>query len=103
MRYYDSTPEEAIKELGSHREGLSPAEAAQRLEKNGKNKLADAKKDGLLKRFLKQLADPMILVLLAAALVSGILAVYENESFTEVIIILFVVVVNAVLGVYQEN
>ena len=45
----------------------------------------------------------MTLILLAAAAISGVLAVYENESFTDVIIILFVVVVNAVLGVYQEN
>lgn len=70
---------------------------------NGKNKLAAAKKDSILKQLLKQLADPMIIILLAAAAISGVLAVTQGESFTDVIIILFVVVVNAVLGVYQEN
>lgn len=71
--------------------------------KTGKNKLAAAKKDSILKQLLKQLADPMIIILLAAAAISGVLAVTQGESFTDVIIILFVVVVNAVLGVYQEN
>ena len=49
------------------------------------------------------MADPMILVLLAAAAISGVLAVIENESFADVIIILAVVIINAVLGVYQES
>lgn len=103
MRYYDESAESVLQQVQSEREGLSAAEAAKRLEKNGKNKLKEAKKDSLLKRFFMQMTDPMILVLLAAALISGILAVYENESFTDVIIILLVVIVNAVLGVYQEN
>ena len=68
-----------------------------------KNKLAEGKKDSLLKRFIDQLMDPMILILLAAAAISGVLAVVEGESFTDVIIILAVVIVNAVLGVYQES
>ena len=49
------------------------------------------------------MADPMIIILLAAAAISAVLAVVENESFADVIIILFVVIVNAVLGVYQES
>lgn len=49
------------------------------------------------------MADPMIIILLAAAAISGVLAVTQGESFADVIIILAVVVVNAVLGVYQEN
>lgn len=103
MRFYDTSPEKVLTELQSQKSGLSSEEASVRLEKNGKNKLQAAKKDSLIKRFFMQLIDPMILVLLAAALVSAVLAVCEGESFTDVIIILFVVIVNAVLGVYQES
>ncbi len=103
MRFYDVEKEEVLKELDSTEEGLSSAEAEKRLEKNGKNKLADAKKKPLILRFLSQLADPMIIILLAAAAVSGVLGVVNGEGFTDVIIILAVVLVNAVLGVYQES
>ena len=102
MRYYDQTSDDALRQTRSRREGLSSQEAA-RLAQNGKNKLKEGKKDSLLKRFLLQLADPMILILLAAAAVSAGLAIYEGEGFTDVIIILLVVIINAVLGVYQEN
>ncbi|MBQ2931090.1 MAG: HAD-IC family P-type ATPase, partial [Clostridia bacterium] len=95
--------EQVLKEVASTESGLSPAEASRRLEASGKNKLAEGKKDSLLKRFIDQLMDPMILILLAAAAISGVLAVVEGESFTDVIIILAVVIVNAVLGVYQES
>ena len=103
QRFYDESMEAALQAVSSGRQGLTQAEARSRLEKNGKNKLAQPKKDSLLKRFFMQMVDPMILILLVAAAISGALAVYENESFTDVIIILFVVVVNAILGVYQEN
>ena len=103
MRYYDQTSDDALRQTRSRREGLSSQEAAARLAQNGKNKLKEGKKDSLLKRFLLQLADPMILILLAAAAVSAGLAIYEGEGFTDVIIILLVVIINAVLGVYQEN
>ncbi len=103
QRFYDESKEAALLAVDSSPQGLTQAEAQARLERNGKNQLAREKKDSLLKRFFLQLADPMILILLAAAAISGVLAVYENESFTDVIIILFVVVVNAVLGVYQES
>ena len=92
-----------LTETKSSANGLSAQEAAARLEANGKNKLAEAKKDSLLKRFVSQLMDPMIIILLAAAAISGVLAVVEGESFTDVIIILAVVIINAVLGVYQES
>ncbi len=103
MKLYCEDVERALEQAQSSREGLTSAEAQQRLAANGKNKLAEAKKDSLVKRFFKQMADPMILILLAAALVSGVLAVVEGESFADVIIILAVVLINAVLGVYQEN
>ena len=103
MRYYCEEKETVLGELGSDAEGLSTEEAARRLEQNGKNKLAAAKGKSLFRRFLEQLADPMILILLAAAAVSGVLAWLQGDSYTDVIIILAVVLVNAVLGVYQEN
>ena len=103
MKHYCADAEQVLKEVASTESGLSPAEAARRLEANGKNKLAEGKKDSLLKRFIDQLMDPMILILLAAAAISGVLAIVGGESFTDVIIILAVVIVNAVLGVYQES
>ena len=103
MRYYCEETETTLNELSTTAEGLSAEEAARRLEANGKNRLADAPGKSLIRRFLEQMADPMIIILLVAALISGVLAVVESESFADVIIILAVVIVNAVLGVYQEN
>ena len=104
MKHYCSEISDVLKETRSSQEGLSSQEASSRLEQNGKNKLAEGKKDSLIKRFFMQMADPMILILIAAAVVSGVIAATQpGESFADVIIILFVVVVNSVLGVYQEN
>lgn len=85
--------------------GLSSAEAAKRLEENGKNKLAEGKKDSLLKRFLSQLADPMIIILIVAAAISAVTAAMSGDKggYADVIIIMVVVIINAVLGVYQES
>ena len=103
MKHYCESAAAVLQQMESSAEGLSSAEAARRQAQYGKNKLAEGKKDSLLVRFFKQMADPMILILLAAALISGVLAVAEGESLADVIIILAVVVVNSVLGVYQES
>ena len=103
MRYYLEDGKAALTRLGSSEKGLSEAEAEKRLSENGKNKLTEAKGKSIFMRFLEQLCDPMIIILLAAALVSGVLAILEDESFADVIIILAVVLINAVLGVYQES
>ena len=103
MKYYCEEAQDVLAQVQSNREGLAQLEAEKRLAANGKNKLAEGKKNSLLKRFVDQLMDPMIIILLAAAAISGVLAVIEGESFTDVIIILAVVIVNAVLGVYQES
>ncbi len=103
MKFYCEDGAKVLESLESSKEGLSSSEAARRLEENGKNKLAAAKGKSIFRRFLEQLADPMIIILLIAALISGVLAVIESESFADVIIILAVVMVNAVLGVYQES
>ena len=103
MKTYCEEKEAVLAELDSSENGLSSAEARKRLEAHGKNKLKEPAKESLIKRFFGQMADPMIIILLAAAAISGVLAVMQGESFADVIIILAVVVVNAVLGVYQEN
>ncbi len=103
MKFYTDERDDVLRAVSATEEGLSAAEAEARLAKNGKNKLKAAKKDSLIKRFFMQMADPMILILLAAAAISAVTSVYEGEAPTDVFIILFVVIVNAVLGVYQES
>ena len=103
MKFYTDEKDAVLQEVASTERGLAAAEAEKRLEANGKNKLKAAKKDSLIKRFFMQMADPMILILLAAAAISAVTSVYEGEAPTDVFIILFVVIVNAVLGVYQES
>ncbi len=100
---------EVLEDLKTSSEGLSSTEVSSRQEKYGKNKLAEGKKETIFQKFIKELMNPMILVLLAAATISAITTVINNamydhnESFAEVFIILFVVVLNAVLGVVQES
>ena len=103
LNYYLKEVKDVLKALNTTENGLSGEEAAQRLTKDGKNKLSESKKTPLIKRFLSQLVDPMIIMLLAAAVISGATAAYAGESFADVFIILFVVIVNAVLGVVQES
>ena len=103
MNYFSREKDDVFRELETSEGGLSSTEAANRLEKYGKNKLAEGKKVGVVRKFLKQLADPMIIVLLVAAVLSAITSVYEGESLADVFIILFVVVLNSVLGVFQES
>ncbi|MDO4797319.1 MAG: cation-translocating P-type ATPase [Coriobacteriales bacterium] len=85
--------------------GLSAAEARSRLEQYGLNKLDEGEKTPMWKRFFAQMADPMIIMLLVAAVVSAVVAMYEGngEEWADVGIILFVVILNSVLGVIQES
>ena len=103
MDAYLKSVDEVLKDIGSKISGLTDEEAAERIEKNGKNKLAEGKKDSVFKRFMMQLADPMIIILIVAAAISAVTAAYSGESFADVIIILSVVIINAVLGVFQES
>ena len=102
MKWFNQTTEEIIQELNTTSEGLTSSEAAARIEANGKNKLAEAKKVSIIARFFKQFANLMIIVLLAAAAVSAVISIIEHESFVDVFVILFVVIVNAILGTIQE-
>ena len=103
MKPYLEAWEDTLKALDSTSNGLAAADAAQRLNQYGPNKLREAKKVSLLRRFLGELKDPMTLVLIAAAIVSAVTAIYAGESLADTIIILAVVLINACLGVYQEN
>ena len=107
MKHYCESTESVLNEVKSSAEnGLSTQTAQERLAQNGKNKLAEAKKKPWIVRFLGQLADPMIIILIVAAVISGVMGVLENEGvmgFVDVIIIMAVVLVNAFLGVFQES
>ncbi len=103
MKFYTTSTSDTLKALGTDTKGLSSGEAAVRLEKHGRNKLKEAKKTPWIKRFAAQLADPMIIILIVAAVVSGIIAVVGHESFADTIIIMLVVILNALLGVIQES
>ena len=102
---YNLTEKEVFEKVESSQEGLSSNEAKIRLEKNGKNELKETKKKSLVAKFFDQLKDVMIIVLLVAAAVSATIAIIEGES-TELIdsfIILLIVIVNAIIGLVQEN
>lgn len=103
MKEYLSSAEEVLKEQQAGENGLSDVQVEERMRLYGKNKLIEGKKISLFQRFMQQLADPMIIILIVAAVISGITAVYAGESFADVIIILIVVLINAVLGVVQES
>ena len=102
--YYKLSVDETLNELNAESAGLSSERAAERLAQYGPNKLKEAEKPGFWKRFLTQLKDPMLLILLAAAGVSALTGAIAGESeWAETIIILAVVLLNAVLGVLQES
>ena len=102
--YYKLSVDETLNELNAESAGLSSERAAERLAQYGPNKLKEAEKPGFWKRFLTQLKDPMLIILLAAAGVSALTGAIAGESeWAETIIILAVVLLNAVLGVLQES
>ena len=103
MRYYLEEKEKVLKELDSTEEGLTDVEAKQRKEKYGANKLSEPPKEPIFKKILNSILDPMIIMLLVAAGISAFTAIIQNESFTDVFIILFVVAINTILGIIQES
>ncbi len=103
MKYYLENSSEVFGEVKSTENGLTSEQARRRSAETGKNKLAEGKKTPLILRFLSQFADPMIIILIAAAVISAITSVLQKEFPSDVIIIMFVVIVNAILGVYQES
>lgn len=103
MKHYLMSKEDVLKKVGSTASGLTSAEAEQRLLKYGRNRLEEGKKTTIFERILSQISDPMVLVLIAAAIISGITALMSGESLSDVFIILLVVVLNTTLGVIQES
>ena len=101
---YTQSSEEVLRELGVGAEGLTTAQAEERLAKYGPNKLKEAEKPTLLQRFIEQLKDPMLIILMAAAAVSALTGMLSGHNeWAEVIIIMAVVLLNAILGVVQES
>lgn len=96
--FYTQTDEQTLRALNTTNEGLSHEEAAKRLEQYGRNALQEQQGKSIIAKLLAQFKDVMIIILLIAALISGLLG-----EWTDSLIILFVVVLNAVLGVIQEN
>ena len=103
MKYYLESSSEVFGEVKSTENGLTSEQACRRSAETGKNKLAEGEKTPLILRFLSQFADPMIIILIAAAVISAITSVLQKEFPSDVIIIMFVVIINAILGVYQES
>ena len=109
MSYYLKSKEEVLKEVESSPEGLTTQQANERVEKYGKNKLEEPPKKTFIQKFFSSLVDPMIIMLLVAATISTFTTIYQNvvnnanESYADLFIILFVVVVNTILSVIQED
>ncbi len=98
--------EDVLNELSSDSEkGLTAAKAEELLRKYGPNKLNEKKKKTMVQRFFDQFKDVMILILIAAAVISFVVACVEGnpKEFFEPVLILLIVVLNAVMGVMQES
>ena len=104
QKTYTMSTDAVLKSLGVDEKGLSTAQAQERAAKYGPNKLKEGEKPTLLQRFLAQLRDPMLIILMIAAAVSALTGMLSGESeWAEVIIIIAVVLLNAILGVIQES
>ena len=102
--WFNLSAKETEKELSSNsQKGLSLEEVQKRQQEYGFNELKAKKKKSLLTKFLEQFKDFMIIVLIISAIVSGVVGVMEGEGITDTIIILIVIIVNAIIGVAQEN
>lgn len=102
---YQFNKQEVLKQLNTSQQGLSPQEAERRLKENGKNELDKAKRPSLIKSFFKQFLNIMVGILLVSAVVSITIAVtsHQYEDLFEGGVIFFIVIMNAIIGVYQEN
>lgn len=109
MKWYLQEKDEVLKALNTTEAGLSEEEAARRLSEQGPNKLKEAEKEPLIKRFIRSLMDPMIIMLIAAAFVQALVTVLEKGShftlsdFADVLVILVVVIINTVMSLVQES
>ena len=103
-KWFNKTVQEVEKELGTSADkGLNQNQVEESAKKYGLNELQEKKKDSLLKKFIEQFKDFSIIVLIIAAIVSGIVGVVKGEGITDTIIILIVVFLNAIIGIIQES
>jgi Ca2+-transporting ATPase len=102
--YFDQEPGDVIKQLETDRSnGLTHDEVARRLEKYGQNQLDSKGKKSFLSVFFAQFKSFMIIILLIAAVISGIVGVTEGEGLLDTYVILGILIVNALVGAYQEK
>ena len=101
--FYRLSPDKVESLLGSDIEsGLNAEEAEKRLKTNGYNEFEKTRHKSLFVKFLNQFKSFMIIVLIVAAAISGTVSLLNGEGFSDVIIILSIVVLNAIIGVMQE-
>lgn len=105
MAWHTKTAAEALRELNTDAgKGLSSAQARRRLEQYGKNQLEEGKKKSLPRKFFEQFSDFMVIVLLFAAGISFFTSIWSGDGdMVDPVIILLIVIVNAIIGVAQEN
>ena len=108
MKFYLEQVDSVLSHIKSSEKGLTSAEAEKRLSENGKNKLKEGKKKTTFQRIMEQLSDPMIIILIIAAIISAVTEWFEHGYFhfvfpTDTVIIMVVVVINTILGVVQES
>ena len=106
MVFHSRKAEEAVKELSSDlQKGLNESRVIEKRKQYGENKLREKKKKTNFQRFIDQFKDVMIIILLAAALVSFVIACVEGnpKEFFEPALILLIVIMNALMGVIQES
>ena len=103
MQYYLEEKEKVLEEVKSSENGLTSEEAKKRQEVQGKNKLAEEKRDGIFVKIIKSILDPMIIMLLTTAVISAIVAKIQGDSFTDVFIILYVVIINTTGSTYKYD
>ena len=103
MEWHNMTCSQTISALGSdENSGLTSAEAKSRLDKYGKNVISSKKRSGIFIKFISQFSDFMVLILLAASGISFFTAAAGDGDYTEPVMILLIVVLNAVVGTVQE-
>ena len=108
-KYYLEEVSDVLKQVNSTENGLTEAEAEKRLAENGKNKLKEAEKKPLIKRFIESISDPMIIMLLVAAAIQAFVNVlqmsdgFKLSEFADVIVIMAVVIINTIMSLIQET
>ena len=102
MKYYNIDYKEILKQLNSCEDGLTDKQVQKNVKENGKNILKESKKDSNLKKFLNQFKDMMIIILCIASIISFVISYVNQESYIDSIAIIAIVIINAILGFFQE-